>query len=353
MEASFCLAPAIIELAGFVIVAYQYFHGHRYKYFLCTTCAFLSAGMHHLLWSIAISMLSVEIFVISALFFIPTSIFTTMKGDTITKDQADSKNFVAVTIISVVYVAIMLMQGVATVITYPNGEQSVFFTGPSFFGYILLGIYPFVIYLYAVIRMILNAPRALKKFTIMFLFGYVTGGVCYFTFLLSGASSVIPGIQFLGLTSIIVMVIIYVKKPTILFILPFKAIRLTVMETKGGIVLFTHRWGKNKGIPSDDLYGGVIQGINAIINESLDSGDIQEIKLANGVLLIQRDSNHNIAAVVVSTRSSRTLRDGLKVFEKRFIEEFGSFFPNYTDVSKYEGANSIISECFPFIPDYD
>ena len=90
-----------------------------------------------------------------------------------------------------------------------------------------------------------------------------------------------------------------------IFILPFKALRLTVIETQGGISLFTHKWDDSSLIDNEDLWAGMLQGVNLIFRESLNKGDVQEIKLANAMLLVQHSKQYPVACIVVATKVSQ------------------------------------------------
>jgi hypothetical protein len=149
------------------------------------------------------------------------------------------------------------------------------------------------------------------------------------------------------------MGVVIARHPKLVFVLPFKVLRLAVIETEGGISLFTHTWKAAGKLGNEDLYAGMIQGVNLILKESLDRGDVQEIKLARASLLAYRDARFPIVFVIVATKASRTLRDALRLFANRFLSDFKDNLATKNDVGQFDPANAIVAECFPFVPEYD
>ncbi len=62
------------------------------------------------------------------------------------------------------------------------------------------------------------------------------------------------------------------KEPRIAFVVPFKAYRLMVIKTTGGLLLFTHNWGGGDQFPDEDFFSGLVQGINIFAKQSLKKG---------------------------------------------------------------------------------
>jgi hypothetical protein len=179
-------------------------------------------------------------------------------------------------------------------------------------------------------------------------------GVASPLMLISSFQLTFPGLEFIvGGIGLILMAYTTFKKPKMIFILPFKALRLTVIETQGGISLFTHNWDDSSLIDNEDLWAGMLQGVNLIFRESLNKGDVQEIKLANAMLLVQRSKQYPVACIVVATKVSKMLRDGLRVFAQKFFESFANKFNELSDVSKFAPASELVAESFPFIPSED
>ncbi|HME55451.1 MAG TPA: hypothetical protein VKM55_24800 [Candidatus Lokiarchaeia archaeon] len=148
------------------------------------------------------------------------------------------------------------------------------------------------------------------------------------------------------------MVYAYSHEPKLIFVLPFTAIRLTVLETAGGIPLFTHTWNQQDKLADEDLFSGVLQGVSMILQESLQSGDVQEIRVVEAIILAQRSPDYPVACILVATRPTRSLRDGLKLFADRFCCDFHDCFATPFNVTQFSGAEDLVTACFPHVPVY-
>jgi hypothetical protein len=148
------------------------------------------------------------------------------------------------------------------------------------------------------------------------------------------------------------MTIPIARHTKILFVLPLKALRLTVVHTGSGIMLYNHTWDASGAAANEEIYAGMLQGIKLLFQESLNRGDVKEVHLANAVLLSYHSKNYPISCVLVAGKVSRTLRDALKLFADRFEVQFEACFADYNNISQFESAAALVTECFPFIPDY-
>jgi hypothetical protein len=146
-------------------------------------------------------------------------------------------------------------------------------------------------------------------------------------------------------------IIVIWKEPKVIYILPFKAYRLLVVETNAGIGLFKHDWAKLRAV-DENVFTMVLQAVGSILDELLKKGEIREIKLDRAVLLIQHNKNYPVASVLVTTKSSKSLRYGLKKFNSQFIDEFKSHFGGLYEVSRFKKAKALVEEFFDFVPDY-
>ncbi len=205
-------------------------------------------------------------------------------------------------------------------------------------------------YLYYMYQIHHHAPRNLKKFSGVSLLGAILmgiGGPVLGVFVNDAAAPVIGMGVFLTAWS-------FYKHPQLVYILPFKAYRLVVFETVGGIDLFMHTWNEEQGnLSSVDLFTPILQGIGGILQEILNKGGLQEIHLDKAILLIHRSPTLPFTSVLVTTKSSPYLRQSLKNFTEKFEERFGGQFPRVHDVSIFSSAESLVAECFPYLPKYD
>jgi hypothetical protein len=88
-----------------------------------------------------------------------------------------------------------------------------------------------------------------------------------------------------------------------------------------------------------------------MIQESLGRGKIQEMKLENGLLILNYHEKSRLVFVLLANKATKSLRQALDYFTKKFIETYGVSEFDGGDVSKYIGANKIVAEVFAFIPE--
>ncbi|MEX2683139.1 MAG: hypothetical protein Q6373_016235 [Candidatus Sigynarchaeota archaeon] len=68
--------------------------------------------------------------------------------------------------------------------------------------------------------------------------------------------------------------------------------------------------------------------------------------MSQGILLAFRSQQYPVACVPVAKRTSRTLRDALKLFSGKYYAQFGDKLVTTSKVSKFAPASAIVTECF-------
>ena len=198
-----------------------------------------------------------------------------------------------------------------------------------------------------------RAPSELKQLVNFLLFGSILFSFVTATLYFLGTFiKVFNSLGFIthSLGALFTIIVIW-KEPKIIYILPFKAYRLIVVETNAGIGLFKHDWAKLSAV-DENVFSMVLQAVGSILDEILKKGAIREIKMDRAVLLIQHNENYPVASVLVTTKSSKSLRYGLKKFNSEFINKFKSQFDGLYEVSRFKKARTLVDEFFDFIPDY-
>ncbi|HMF33227.1 MAG TPA: hypothetical protein VKK79_17510 [Candidatus Lokiarchaeia archaeon] len=235
----------------------------------------------------------------------------------------------------------------AGLLGFPVIDTAIFYAcaiwGVSLFAYFALKIYR-------------NAPSGIKRKAAMLATGSIIGGPVMAIseifntysgsfFIPSPAAIFVP----LGL---LLVTRAFATCQELAFVLPFKVSHLTVLSTKSGVPLFTHAWTKDEDRINDTLFSGMLQGISGILNEAVHKGNVRQIELDQGVLLVQRSDQYPVACVLVANKSTRLLRQSLDSFARRFFAEFAPFFAEISIVANFNPAEQIIAETMPFIPDY-
>jgi hypothetical protein len=198
-----------------------------------------------------------------------------------------------------------------------------------------------------------RAPKELKKLVNFLLFGSILFSfVTAFMYSLGGIVKIFNAIGFIthSLGALFTIIVIW-KDPRIIYILPFKAYRILVVDTNAGTGLFKYDWAELKAV-DENIFSMVLQAVGSILDEVLKKGEIREIKMDQAVLLIQHEKKSPVASVLVTSKSSKSLKYGLKKFNSEFIETFQSQFDGLYEVSRFRDAKKIVERIFDFIPIY-
>ena len=147
-----------------------------------------------------------------------------------------------------------------------------------------------------------------------------------------------------------ITILVILKDPKIIYILPFTAYRVLVLDTKEGIALFKHDWAELEEI-EENIFSMVLQAVGSVLDEILKKGEVREIQMDRAVLLIQHDKRYPIASVLVSSKSTKSLRIGLKSFNDQFILKYYNENVDFHEVSKFSEAKMLVNSIFDFVPE--
>jgi hypothetical protein len=154
-----------------------------------------------------------------------------------------------------------------------------------------------------------------------------------------------------GIGALITVVVIWLE-PKIIYVLRFKAYRIIVLETGSGTTLFMHDWAELRKI-DENFFSMMLQAISSVLNELLHKGEVREVHTDQAVLLVQHDLVHPIASVIVSSKSCKSLRYGLKQFNEQFVSKYSADVEeNYHNVSRFQDAIVLVKKVFDFVPEY-
>jgi len=344
------LIPAIILV---IIVLKQYFKKKYLHYFILTQISLFMA-LFIIFNALSYLFLSPNLFRICVYVLDADVFFAIILVDLIRSESIDPIKISIASVLITASVFFSLDPNAIIVDYFPNGELGVFQSG-------ILPIVNTFVYLYAgglaifyTAKIFWNTPEKLKVFSGLYLLGMLIigiGGVITFALRLP---LVIPAIHsVIYATMAIVTAIPLTFKPELAFILPFKATKLTIMETKGGIPIFSYSWSKRHPFIEEDLYTGILHGFGLVLNEALQKGNIREIHLDNAILITRRSEQYPIVCVLVATKSTRTLRYALNSFMERFCSEYSQYFEKLSNIDPFQSASNLVNDRFSFIPVYD
>ncbi len=212
------------------------------------------------------------------------------------------------------------------------------------------------LWIYFTVKIYGKAPNPIKKDALIL----ILGGICFtlipviIEFLPDfGLNIDIPVITQLSIgVGALTTAYIFKKQPKLAYILPFRASRLTIIDTQRGISIFNHIWDKTASEIDNDLFSGMLQGISGILQETVNRGIVRQIELEHAILLVYSVEKYPLAFVLLSNEFNKSLRLALKQFAEKFILEFSEKFEDLSFISQFDPASQLVNEVFPFIPEY-
>ena len=198
-----------------------------------------------------------------------------------------------------------------------------------------------------------KAPTDLKRLTSYLLFGStifsIVTGVMYAIGTFIKTFNAI-GFFINGIGAFITILVI-LKDPRIIYILPFKAYRILVVDTIASVALFKYDWAK-AGEVEENIFTMMIQAIGSVLDDILKKGDVQEIQMDRAILLIKHNKENSIASVLIASKFSKSLRYGLKRFDEEFVGRFQKTLESSRKVSDFVEGSKIVEHVFDFVPSY-
>lgn len=197
-----------------------------------------------------------------------------------------------------------------------------------------------------------KAPLKFKRLVSWLLFGSTLFSiVTVLMYAIGGVIKIFNSIAFFtnGIGAFITIIVI-LKDPKIIYILPFKAYRILVVDTNEGIALFRYDWAEI-GKVEENIFSMVLQAVGSVLDEILKKGEVREIHMDRAVLLVQHDKRYPIASILVTSKSTKSLRYGLRTFNDQFISSFYIDGIDFHEVSKFKDANILVEKIFDFVPE--
>jgi len=348
--------------AGFILMLRHYLKD-RYQYAIFHTFSWFFATLMMTSWAfsylladdpVIVNPLSRMFYLTGFYFLIPMVFCLILTIDTLIRETVEPIKTTGMGILFTVMVFFSLQPDSYHLDYYPSGETGIFLAGPFRIVVIIVYIPVAVLFIYWIGKTYMGAPKNLKKPALVAVLGTVVFAVLPIGAIAFRLPMIIPGlVNWLWATGGLLLAIGFTMEPKLAFILPFKALRLTIMETTGGISLFSHTWSKIDELGDDQLFSGMIQAVTHILDESVRGGFIKEIKMDQAILILRKTEKYPIVCTLVATSSTRSLRHALDAFSKQFVEDFEQFFNDFNDLTNFEGASALLAERFSFVPEYE
>ncbi|MFX1337932.1 MAG: hypothetical protein ACFFDK_04930 [Promethearchaeota archaeon] len=285
---------------------------------------------------------------ISGLLFFPCAVSLSIGINYILKETYNSIYLILVICLGVLLCYFAFLPGAVKPIV-EEGYLTFFWTG--LFGLMtdILTLVIYILLLYWGFLTWKNAPFLIKKEASLFFIG-----ICIITLLpailtlFRSQYHLIFNLLSYSCFSIGSIIFVYsiIKEPKLLYILPFTVYRILVKD-KEGYPLFDHDWSESD--ISEVIFTGFINAVQLMSEEVMNIGGLVDINLEEGILILHESPL--ITVGLVSSKSSKLLRDTLVNFSKDFEELFErQLKQKINDKSIYEPAYLLIDKYFLNFP---
>ncbi len=270
--------------------------------------------------------------------------------DTINSEQLDIKKVTLFAIISTVLVITSFDPEAVIPMTWPSGDDSLMKSSYYRYVYLVLTAFIGLMLVYYTYKIHHAAPPGLKKYSrINFIGGLFIGVVPVIVYALN-LNRFLPGMIALlfGIGTAFVSYAFY-NRPALGYVLPFRALKLFVVNADSGICLFEYTWDTSIQW-NTSLFTGLFHGIIALTQETVPQGRFREINLDKGVMLIENPKDSPIYCLLIATRSSRYLRRSLESFTGRFIKRYPEAERRIQNLQTFTTAKDLLMDSFPYVP---
>ncbi|MFX1337933.1 MAG: hypothetical protein ACFFDK_04935, partial [Promethearchaeota archaeon] len=277
---------------------------------------------------------NMTIYIISVLLIIPTTICFSIGINYTLKETYLSIHLIVILCSGILlcFLAFQLESG-EQIVVYGNLSNLELF----WFLQEALTIFLAIIIFYWGLKTWKNAPFLIKKDATIFFLGIILSTIFpSLTVLIENENYLLSNILCYTFLNIGIIIFIYaiIREPKLLYILPFTLYRILVKD-KYGHPLFDHDWSDSD--ISEEMFTGFINAVQVMSEEVMNIGDLVDINLEEGMLIIHESKA--ITVGLVTSKSSKLLRDTLVNFSEDFEQQFErQLKQKINDRSVYEPA---------------
>ena len=348
--ASLILLLALIPEFLAILISFRGYLRYRYKFFQYMLLTWVSLWLSNgfILWGYLT--LDFVMYNVGILFVIPLVFSTVFMVDSLARDSVDPLKLVFTSILSALLVAFSFTENSVELNTSILGEDGPSLQGPILYIIGLIFIVAGLLWFYYMLKVYLNSPKSVKKYATINLIGAFLAGPGSMVVFITGTIWLIPGTDYflIGVGALFLSYAFW-KQPQLGYVLPFQVYQLMVVDSHGSIPLFTHTWNMLK-YKDTALFSGALSGITSILKESLGGWNMEEIQFDMGRLIITYTHETNLMFVLITSSSNSILRNGLKMFQSKFISAFSKELRHREgNLRKFDKASDLIHEIFPFV----
>jgi len=270
--------------------------------------------------------------------------------DRITRLTFDPYKLLLTVILSVLVLMNTLRPDSVEDMAFPNGDpslsmgstlriyQSVLSLGVSFF------------WIYYTVKIYQNASPSQRNLARVNIIGAVFLSVVSVALMVTGMTTLIPGIHYLSIAiGVLISTIALVREEKLVFILPFKVSRLIVLDLTFGVPIYSHSWDDTKLLQGLDLFHSLMGGMEELLDIFVKKGNIKEIWLNSGILLLEKVPEKNLVLILESTRPSTILREALEKFHAMLVSADGQAEKGRESLQNRAFLQHVKDRCFAFV----
>ena len=344
------LSTMFLSIALFLIIQLYIQMRFRFALYLIfmTLCPLIWIILSIL--SIAISNPDIEILAIAMI--IPMGFAFIAFFDSLHRDSIDARKFGYLIAFASIFILSSLIEifGDELNILTARGLETVYFIRYVSWNFYAAPLgFLWIIYLW---RILLKAPPELKRYARISFIGSLLVGLVNPLLVISQIGYTEGLHMFAFSLGVFLSFLCWVLQPRLAYVLPFKALRLLVVDTVSGLPLFSHVWNQEGESEEIELVSTVIQAVTVIIDETIQKGNISKISLERAVIIVKRIEGTHIACLLISTRSSQALRYSLDAFANAFYWTYSDHLQNPGETNNFSEASLLVNSHFSFVPEY-
>jgi hypothetical protein len=351
---------AFIEILGAlpqfisVYLLHKQYREHHDRALLYFQISWASFGLIFFFNGISFILLSESLFRIKNIFLFFLLVFLELAINIVTYDRISPFRLSGAIFLGGITFLSGWLEDAVVQFSYPNGYKSLKIEGIHRIFFILAVAYVVTSYGTFTIRAYSQAPDHLNKTVRLNLVGFILLGpmalltyALKLNFILPSAYSFVIG------PGVLISSYALYKNPQVLYMLPFKAYKLSIIESGSGLTLYTYNFNKREELQMiDPLFASAMESIRTMFTEALNRGRIKKIVLQTATIILQDIPFTDSYCVIIADQSTYSLNRGLEVFVVKLLENF----PEITVQSLikenhlFMGINELIPEAFPYIP---
>lgn len=284
---------------------------------------------------------------LTGLILIPAALFIIIGVNYTIKESFYSFGLIIAVSLAILFLYVGTQPG-AIDIEYQSGYLRITWIGLfSILGMIFSGISMFYLFYWG-IKTWINAPFLIKKEASIFFLGiliiFPIGFIFYVLYIFEPIFILVSDISMV--LGALIIVIIVMREPKLLYILPFTIYRIVVKDREGQ-PLYDHDWSQSN--IGETIFTGFLNAVQLMSEEVMHRGGLLDIHLEDGILIVKESKQ--ITVGLVSSKSSKLLKDSVIKFTADFENKFERELKKpIRDLSQYISAFELIEKYFSNFP---